>query len=543
MEDATKKLTDELRSLLDEATILSIISDYDLTNSEEYTAARDVLLAISKDVEAEEATGFNPSGLGADVIVDINPPEQDHTAAVGPVNESDLKSNDGLTATTENSQHQSSHSAASSKTSTHDSAEPLHIDIFDGLSVEEKESQLAAMFTSLKPIDVKLALQKSKGDASLAIDELLNLEWLEETGQRLKGVDAFYVSDDEAKIRKKKGRKKRKGPRPATSRASSSLDVSGEAVDGVKANNEHVQFLSSCFNLSEDEAARIYHRHDGSLGAALSEILDNYIAVGLPQMDHEIATAVQKQANKFSWVPRKYISPVSEVCSTEQGALDVIEALANFYEKPSHLKVDVPYKLATSNLELLSIDTSVPKHTSRGATPRTPSVASPSQPWTSPTTLRTAADHASVLAESRNHSFSSAAAAFRKGKSDPLFRQAAAVYAERGREQAMNHRQANSIQANYMVDQQSTQDTVDLHGVTVADGVEIAIDRVWRWWDNLGEDRTRKAREGYTVVTGYGRHSTDGKSRLRSNVFKALVADGWKVEVMTGSYLVTGRRR
>ena len=95
-----------------------------------------------------------------------------------------------------------------------------------------------------------------------------------------------------------------------------------------------------------------------------------------------------------------------------------------------------------------------------------------------------------------------------------------------------------------MVDRNSTRSMVDLHGVTVADGVDIARNRVLQWWDGLGEDRTRKAREeGLTIVTGVGRHSVDGKSRLRSSVFKALVADGWQIEVLTGACCVTGRRR
>ncbi|KAG4218660.1 hypothetical protein PC116_g32860 [Phytophthora cactorum] len=107
----------------------------------------------------------------------------------------------------------------------------------------------------------------------------------------------------------------------------------------------------------------------------------------------------------------------------------------------------------------------------------------------------------------------------------------------------MSYRQANSVEANYLVDQQSTEDTIDLHGVTVQDGVEIALDRVSKWWRGLGEERVRKAKtHGLTVVTGIGRHSSDGRSPLRINVIKALVADGWKVQIQTGSCLITGRQ-
>lgn len=114
--------------------------------------------------------------------------------------------------TTESSVSPSLVSSGSSKSSAHETPPDLiHVGIFDDLGDREKEENLIQMFVGLKPIDIKLALQKSKGDASLAIDELLNLQWLEQTGQRPKGIDGFYKSDDDIpNSKKKRGRKKRK---------------------------------------------------------------------------------------------------------------------------------------------------------------------------------------------------------------------------------------------------------------------------------------------------------------------------------------------
>jgi hypothetical protein len=193
--------------LLDETTILSICSDYDLSQPREFEAVRDVLRSLAKDVVAEEATGFNPSGLGVNELVD-NAGETRDAGEARNVSDSDLKSNDGLTSTTESSQPLSTAWTTSSKPSTHDTPDTFRLDVFDSLGEGEKQAQLLEMFTSLKPIDIKLALQKSKGDASLAIDALLNIEWLEQTGQRLKGIDGFYTPEDSAPTKKRKGRKK-----------------------------------------------------------------------------------------------------------------------------------------------------------------------------------------------------------------------------------------------------------------------------------------------------------------------------------------------
>jgi hypothetical protein len=165
-----------------------------------------------------------------------------------------------------------------------------------------------------------------------------------------------------------------------------------------------------------------------------------------------------------------------------------------------------------------------------------------------PTSLEAASTAKAAMAASAKHSYASASSAFRKGKGDPLMRGAAAYYADRARVETASYRQAMSAEADFLVDRQSTGDTIDLHGVTVQDGVEIALNRAWRWWNGLGEEKLRPRggsggnKAELRIVTGIGRHNPDGRSPLRSHVFKALVADGWMVEVLTGAFLLKGRR-
>ncbi|RYO75521.1 hypothetical protein DL764_010404 [Monosporascus ibericus] len=535
---------DELRSLLDEVTILSITSDYDLTNPQEFAAAREVLLTISKDVEAEEATGFNPSGLGVNDVVDINASNSgvggDATANVV---ESDIKSNSGSTTSTESSQPLSLASGTSLKTSTQETPALLHINIFDCLSAEEKESQLCQMFKSLKPVDVKLALKKFKGDADLAIDELLNLQWLEETSQRVKGVDAFYVPDEEAPGKKKKAKKKKKVPKERSRREPLSPGGAEQKNVADEKHDENIAYVSERLQMPMPDVTSIYYRRNASLGSTIAEIIDNYIALGVQPSDDEQLADVRELANKYSWVPREYISGTLDICPTWQYALDLTALLGDYFEKPRYLKYDVSYSTVASKPEPITASgdnagVSKAQMTSKFTSPRSPTGGARKH-LTS--ISRSFGASSTELAAARDYSYTSAASAFRKGRSNPLFRQAGAYYAERGREQASIHHQAVSVEAECIVDQKSTRDMVDLHGVTVQDGVNIALDRVWRWWEGLGEDRARRAKEGFTVVTGIGKHNPDGRSPLRINVFKALIADGWKVEVLTGSCLITGR--
>ncbi|KAK8085021.1 hypothetical protein PG997_006292 [Apiospora hydei] len=477
-------------------------SDFHLNDPEQFQLARDILLSISRDVEAEEATGFNPSGIGADEIVDINKlnlDDADETAAA--VVGSDVKSSDGLTTTTESSQAHSLFSASSSKASTLDASETFRVGVFDGLKDAEKEEQLLSMFTSLKPVDVRLALKKNKGDASLAIDHLLNIEWLEQTGQRIKGVDGFYTPDE-----------------------------------------TNIAYLSERFTQPESDIEAIYRHCGESTGASVIQIVDNYLALGIqPVFGPQLSAFGEQLKQKYSWIPAEYFPAIIELTPTRIYAEDIIDILAGYFEKPEYLKYDISYSVASSPAdgELISSNGVIdlrkkPVSSSGQTTPLSGSF---------PANLKSATASSQNLAQMRDHSYNSAAAAFKKGRSDPLFRLAAGYYSERAREQASAQRNAASIEAGYLVEQNSTADKIDLHGLTVQDGVSLALQFVRKWWERLGEDRARKARDGFTVVTGIGRHNSDGKSRLRTNVCKALLADGWKVEVLTGQFLVTGRKR
>lgn len=547
MSDPTRKLIDELCSRLDEATILSISGDYDLHKPQEFAAARDVLLAISVDVEAEEATGFNPSGFGdhgltSDLLSDAGAGLEAADSIEG-----DIKSSDGLTTATDGSRShsQSILSGTSSQTSVPETPGIVHVNILDNLTAEEKERRLAEMFVCLKPIDVRLALQKNKGDADLAIDELLNLQLLEQTGQRPKGVDGFYVSDDDVPKVKKRARKRAK---KVSKVANVSKIVPSKGTDIVSAqegpdqeeavDNDNIEFISDRFALRISEATDVYMRNRSSLGTAIIAILDNYIALGLQsrgspnQLQH-----MEEQEKRIPWIPHDYFSPIFDTTTTLQAAIDIIDALANHFKKPAYLKHNVPYSVVASDLELDSEMTlsSAKLQTGQRVRPL-------------PNTLQEASTTKATLAASTKHSFASASSAFRKGRTDPLMRQAATFFADRARSEAASHREAISMEAEFLVDQQSTEGAIDLHGVSVSDGVKIAIDRAWRWWDALGQtEKTHRAgkaaHDGLKVVTGIGRHSVNGMSRLRINVFKALVEDGWKIEVLTGAFLVTGRGR
>ncbi|KAJ0119682.1 hypothetical protein J7T55_013885 [Diaporthe amygdali] len=238
-------------------------------------------------------------------------------------------------------------------------------------------------------------------------------------------------------------------------------------------------------------------------------------------------------------------------------------------EKAGKARLDVGYRLKPLDLDAEDKAASSPVSpaltasrplTRRSSLPRlmpssSASTSAPNTPATKSTTewqtvqsakpRKTYSELASDAAAARaltSQSFSAANAAYRRGKSDALFRPVAGVLAERAREQLDRSRAAQSASYEALVDENSSAGHIDLHGVPVADGVRMALERTQAWWAGLGEDRARRARdEGFTVVTGLGNHSSKGVSRLRQDVGAALKRAGWRVRTETGQFVVTGK--
>lgn len=242
----------------------------------------------------------------------------------------------------------------------------------------------------------------------------------------------------------------------------------------------------------------------------------------------------------------------------------------NTNDRPGKTRLDLAYNLKPVNLSEDNVSITSPAMStvksptrtnslsrstfSSGFSPRS-ATSAPDSPAVKPTDWRTVqpkskptktyselAVEAAAAQESTSSSFLAAQQAWRRGKSDSLFRPVAGVLAERAREQLEISKAVNTEKYEALVDEQSSAGHIDLHGVPVSDGVRIALLRTQAWWASLGENRAKRAREeGFIVVTGLGNHSTSGVSRLRQEVGAALKREGWRVRTETGQFVVTGK--
>ncbi|KAK3692951.1 hypothetical protein B0T22DRAFT_448676 [Podospora appendiculata] len=415
-EDLEKKLIKEFGAVLDGALILAIASDRDIQS--QYDEIRSDLLALADCAGAEEATGFDPSGMGGG-LADLEQANLDEAGTMGNV----MLTSDRESLVTDNCTTISDSSGSS---------EPQRFSNQANLSDAEKIDGLRLIFPNFKDHTMSYILRESRGDLDLAFELLLNRQFLHDSKQLPKGIDAF-VSDAEQQVLNAKIRPGR--ARPEKTRQNLAIDYA---------------VVSPTTDSEELEGAK------GPVKLPMSQI-----------------------AGKTS---ARRVAPAS----------------------PSYPVSDWRTVPASKTMSL----------------------------GTSSSAARPAAEF------SNSH----LRAVTKLNRLGPLGRQGAIVYTERARDEARMSAGMTLQMAERYVAQQSDASKTDLHGVTVLDGVRIAKQRVWQWWNNLGENRESLAKhQGFTVITGVGHHSAGGVSRLRQAVGVALKNDGWKMETLTGQFYVTGR--
>ncbi|KHN99032.1 Smr domain protein [Metarhizium album ARSEF 1941] len=530
-EDHLENLVDSFRTLLDEALIVAIASDYNLKNPSAYKQAQRTLQDLAQGVLSEEASGFNPSGIP-------QVPEGEPQATY-----------DELTVTsTTSASRQASQARITDNSSTDNSScvsdlptSKPRLTTFNEDSEENKLLLLQSMFADLKEFDVQYALKQANGDFQTALDDLLNVQYLQSTGQQMKGVDGFF----EPESSRCKGKKKREGKRKVPSDGDQSSDgASFPSFASEARSQDEIDYIAERFSIRSDQVYPIYYKFQCSKAATVVELLNQYISYGIGSQDESGKGNAERLAKNYRHVPQKYMPAVVHVAGHIPQFADDIAALLNkhFSKQPKIKKMDLSYRLTPLPQADIEGGRDMTTLSQAGATPAVELVAKHSS--MNNMNLEEAMSRANKFHQASRDAAASAVQMHRRGSSSPLYRQAASYYSDQAREQGRYAQTTTSAAADILVAKRSTRYCVDLHGVLVQDGVRIARQQVREWWGGLGESRAKKLRDdgGFTVITGLGRHSAGGVSRMRQAVAAALLQDGWELRVETGRFVVTGRR-
>lgn len=528
--------------------------DHDLSNEEQIQNARMILDMIRQSAEFEEATGFDPSGSSGGIYINGGETSPEQNLQNGNIKKEDESgSNKSVSSSTDDtSLSQGMSSLDLLEGMDFESSEDARSGVYNGngftdsleaMDVDSQESFLLGTFPTLKPFDVKFSLKKSKGNINLAIEDLLTQSFLEETGSRRRGVEAFSESSASPRPRKQRG-KQRRGRTEASENCTITDDLP-LAVEASKweTGRKDVDFICSRTGIPMQQVSSIYHNKGASVRATILSIIENYPTIDLEEEDPIIEVNAMELGEEFPSINRSHLITLTQLTHpSTTSARELAKALISTpVSKPGKPKIQLDIRHTPLILDPSPTVLTPSKQYSINALYPTHSI--PSNPNTpiSPST------DASPYISERNTAFQKASAAYKKSRSDPLMGGAAAYYSQQGRDANIRVKDAESAAADELVMGQSWSGGIDLHGVGVRDAVRIAREKVTEWW--VSEEYRRAggggyigagAQEGYKIVTGVGNHSEGGRGKLGPAVARMLIKEGWKVQVGSGALLVMG---
>ena len=509
--------------------MLAILSDYNLSNPVELEAARQLLTALSSEVAIEEATGFDPSGASKPALLpsDLGSGREDDESGSAKSQQAwksqtdDTSLSQDLSALDLDGLEFSDNGGTTSRDERPPTASSSEL---DGLDEQGQEAALAAIFPALKPFDIKWTLKKAKGDVALAIDELMTQSFIEESGSRYRGIEAFYNDELPSRQRKAKGKKRRGGKIHEDADLAVPVSYLQSKWD---LGRQDVEFLATKTGMPIQQVSSLYHKNGGSIRATIAALVDAHASLKLESDDPMIQINASELSQDFPSISTSDLEILVQITHpSPNNARELAKALTS---RPIDNKPPIQLEFRHAPVDLGSDFTPTTTKISNGVY-REGSMS--------------AAELASTHHQARDTAYIQAHAAYRKGKSDPLMGGAAAYYSQVGRDHDARAKIAESAAADALVSQQNSQTELDLHGLNVKDAVRISREKVTAWWHELGEQRVgttgaRRIGPEYQIITGKGNHS-DGRGKLGPAVGKMLIREGWKVEVRGGRLVVMG---
>jgi hypothetical protein len=549
----------------------AIVLDFDLSVLENVQQFRDTLETLKAVAEEQASLPFDPSGTGCFAIPGIPSVEQsgsEHSASRAETirsQETDVTSlQSDFSSLTLEPKHGSNQGDSNPQNSQQDTTGQYFNSnktsrLGGGLDSSSKTAILSEMFPSIDLYTITHTLKKCNEDMEPSMDLLLNLSFFEkqETSDNdekvviPRGIDGFADGSLSPSI-KRKGKRKEK--RPTSLRTASNSDNSflisppeASTINKWSVGREDIQFIHARTSpvLNKKQISSAYHSNGASLPATINYLGDLHSPKNETLANENLATASQlaELLQEFPTLPP----------STLVGLLAITKNSISAARELTVAMVSQPvYSPISSRIEIKVRSPTVEEDTQEPVEKYPISPRSPLSPLC-PQSTRILSDYVQVESASSAHfsagaeAFSKATAAYRRGKSDHLMGGAAAYYSAVGRDHLEKAKKEASMAAHALVASQSTPYVLDLHGVGVHDAVRIAEEGVNHWWESLGDLKYTSGggarRHPYRIITGLGRHSRDGTSRLGPAVGKMLAKEGWKFEVVEGYLLVTGAVR
>ncbi|KAJ5237416.1 hypothetical protein N7489_007507 [Penicillium chrysogenum] len=527
---------------IDPALFVAIASDFDLAVPSQVEQLRETLDVLNASAVEQEKLPFDPTGT-----TNLRNSEASGSLVGGSSDgaPSDFTSWPSL----ENPQQDNGGTNSASHAENLKRSKLAYT--FLGMTSADKAQNLISMFPSITRLEAERILEDCHDNLSRSMDVLLNLAFIEETQiaretpQEIpredtqdsqssipKSIDGFEAKENQDGGGKK-SRKKKKQQSRRVDLASQDMNTT---TNKWEAGKKDIDFLSSRASaLQREKIASAYHSNSMSLCATIRVLAQAHAPKDIHEIEDDpvLVTQVGELSHKYPGIKPITLVGLIQIANNEISAAgELAEILAR---RPDLTSVSNIISFVSSPVALDDNEENV------APTPQTGSASDFMD-------FHEAAAAANSHFAARSAALAQASQSARRARSNPLYGGASAYYRDVGNEQRQLALRHLATASDRLVARQSSPCDLDLHGVTVANAVRIARERVQAWWDGLGDQKHvrgggRNSHGGFNIVCGVGHHSLDRKSHIGPAVWNMLLKEGWRVELNRGSMLVTGVNR
>lgn len=523
---------------------VAIVSDFDLSIPTQVEELRETLDVLNASAIEQENLPFDPTGT-------TNLRNSDVSGSLVGESSDDAPSDFTSWPSLENhEQDNSDHNSASEAERLKGSKLAYS---FLGMTTADKAQNLISMFPSITRLEAERILEDCHDNLSRSMDVLLNLAFIEETqiareipqetpkeaaqdsqSSTPKSIDGFQAKENQNSGGKKSRKKKRQQQQRR-------VDLASQAMNNTSTNKwetgkKDIDFLSSrACALQREKIASTYHENSMSLCATIRVLAQAHGPKDIHEIEDDplLITQVGELSHKYPGINPITLTGLIRIANNDIPAAD--ELADTLARRPDLTSVSNIISFVSSPVALDDEEENV----------------APTQQTESASDFMDfgeAAAAANSHFAARSAALAQASQSARRARSNPLYGGASAYYRDVGNEQRQLAMRHLATASDRLVARQSSQYDLDLHGVTVANAVRIARERVQAWWDGLGDQKYvrgggQSSHGGFNIVCGLGHHSLDRKSHIGPAVWNMLLKEGWRVELNRGSMLVTGVTR
>lgn len=150
------------------------------------------------------------------------------------------------------------------------------------------------------------------------------------------------------------------------------------------------------------------------------------------------------------------------------------------------------------------------------------------------------------LDSKRGDNMAKANMAYRKSKSNPLYRSVAGHYSQQAQINNAEKHVALDSHFDHIAAAQTTSHSIDLHGLPLHNAISAAQEKLHKWWSletqriKLGSGASKP--RPLTLISGAGRHSSANIPKIKNGLRKKLNEEKWIYQEFESYFVVTGAR-